>query len=164
MTGYVDGKCDIYNKGLELDFVIYARIGGVGVLETQAWMDEYGVSKATAVARERGGVWVSGEQIPAKNYYQTVGGQHGAKSLYTYDATNVRLAELSLAYHIPVGRWVNWIRDVRVALVGRNLLMLYNKAPFDPESTASTGTWYQGIDSFHQPSYRNMGFSVNLTF
>ncbi|CBK67413.1 MULTISPECIES: hypothetical protein [unclassified Bacteroides] len=42
--------------------------------------------------------------------------------------------------------------------------MLYNKAPFDPESTASTGTWGQGIDNFRQPSYRNMGFSVNLTF
>ena len=38
------------------------------------------------------------------------------------------------------------------------------KAPFDPESTASTGTWGQGIDNFRQPSYRNMGFSVNLTF
>lgn len=36
--------------------------------------------------------------------------------------------------------------------------------PYDPESTASTGTWYQGIDFFRQPSCRNMGFSVNLTF
>ena len=26
--------------------------------------------------------------------------------------------------------------------------MIYNKAPFDPELTASTGTYYQGIDYF----------------
>ena len=130
---------------------------------TQAIMDQFGVSQATAVARDNGGVWVSGENIPAKNYYQTVGGARTG-ALYTYDATNIRLAELSLAYHIPVNRWVKWIQDVRVALVGRNLLMLYNKAPFDPESTSSTGTWYQGVDFFRQPSYRNMGFSVNLTF
>lgn len=150
-------------KGLELDFVIHARFGGVGLSMTQAIMDQFGVSQATAVARDNGGVWVSGENIPAKNYYQTVGGARTG-ALYTYDATNIRLAELSLAYHIPVNRWVKWIQDVRVALVGRNLLMLYNKAPFDPESTSSTGTWYQGVDFFRQPSYRNMGFSVNLTF
>lgn len=150
-------------KGFELDFVIHARFGGVGLSMTQAIMDQFGVSQATAVARDNGGVWVSGENIPAKNYYQVVGGARTG-TLYTYDATNIRLAELSLAYHIPVNRWVKWMQDVRVALVGRNLLMLYNKAPFDPESTASTGTWYQGVDFFRQPSYRNMGFSVNLTF
>lgn len=150
-------------KGLEFNFVIHARFGGVGLSHTQAVMDQFGMSKATAIARDNGGVWVNGQQIPAKNYYLEVG-RSRVGSVYTYDATNIRLAEMSIAYHIPVRRWVNWIQDVRVALVGRNLLMLYNKAPFDPESTASTGTWYQGIDSFRQPSSRNMGFSVNLTF
>ena len=150
-------------KGLEVDFVIHARFGGVGLSMTQAVMDQFGVSQATAIARDNGGVWVSGENIPAKDYYQKVGGARTG-TVYTYDATNIRLAEMSIAYHIPVNRWVKWIQDVRVALVGRNLLMLYNKAPFDPESTASTGTWYQGIDFFRQPSCRNMGFSVNLTF
>ncbi len=150
-------------KGLEVDFVIHARFGGVGLSMTQAVMDQFGVSQVTAIARDNGGVWVSGENIPAKDYYQKVGGARTG-TVYTYDATNIRLAEMSIAYHIPVNRWVKWIQDVRVALVGRNLLMLYNKAPFDPESTASTGTWYQGIDFFRQPSCRNMGFSVNLTF
>lgn len=150
-------------KGFELDFVIHARFGGVGVSMTQAAMDRFGVSQATAIARDNGGVWVSDEKIPAENYFRQVG-QACTGTVYTYDATNIRLAEMSIAYHIPVNRWVKWIQDVRVALVGRNLLMLYNKAPFDPESTASTGTWGQGIDNFRQPSYRNMGFSVNLTF
>lgn len=149
-------------KGLELDFVIHARFGGVGVSFTEAVMDAYGVSKAVAAARDNGGVWVSGQKIPAENYYWGV--TNGIASPYVYDATNIRLAEMSIAYHIPVRRWVNWMQDVRVALIGRNLLMIYKKAPVDPESTASTGTWYQGIDNFRQPSCRNMGFSVNLTF
>ena len=51
-----------------------------------------------------------------------------------------------------------------VSLVGRNLWMLYNKAPFDPEITASTGTYYQGLDYFMQPSARTIGFSVRLQF
>ena len=42
--------------------------------------------------------------------------------------------------------------------------MIYCKAPFDPELTASTGTYYQGLDYFMQPSTRNLGFSVKLQF
>lgn len=150
-------------KGVELNFVIHARVGGVGVSYTRMTMDYFGSSKATANARDVGGVRVGDAVIPAQNFYSVAaGGKVG--SVYTYDATNIRLAEMSIAYHIPVRRWVNWMQDVRVALIGRNLLMIYKKAPVDPESTASTGTWYQGIDHFRQPSCRNMGFSVNLTF
>jgi hypothetical protein len=42
--------------------------------------------------------------------------------------------------------------------------MFYNKAPFDPESTANTGTYYQGIDYFIQPSLRSVGFSAKIQF
>ena len=51
-----------------------------------------------------------------------------------------------------------------LGLTARNLLMIYNKAPFDPELTASTGTYYQGFDYFMLPSLRNLGFSVKLQF
>ena len=49
-------------------------------------------------------------------------------------------------------------------LVGRNLWMIYCKAPFDPELTASTGSYLQGIDYFMQPSLRSLGFNVQLKF
>ncbi len=39
-----------------------------------------------------------------------------------------------------------------------------NKAPFDPESVASTDNWYQGIDYFMMPSQRNLGFNINVSF
>ena len=48
--------------------------------------------------------------------------------------------------------------------MGRNLWMLYCKAPFDPESVAGTGSYASGIDYFMQPSTRNLGFSVKVTF
>ena len=152
-------------KGLSLGFLINGRFGGVGVSATQAKLDAYGVSKASAEARDNGGALVNGERIPAKDYYKTIGGGNsGIGSMYTYDATNVRLAEVSVGYDIPVNRWIKWIKGAHVSVVGRNLIMFYNKAPFDPELTASTGTYFQGIDYFMQPSLRNIGFSVNLKF
>ena len=42
--------------------------------------------------------------------------------------------------------------------------MFYHKAPFDPELASSTGTYYQGIDFFMQPSLRNVGFSLKFQF
>ena len=150
-------------KGFELDFVIHARFGGVGLSMTQAVMDQFGVSQATAIARDNGGVWVSGEKIPAENYYRLVGWARTG-TVYTYDATNIRLAEMLIAYHIPVNRWVKWIQDVRVALVGRNLLMLYNKAPFDPESTASPAPRGGGGATSPPPLSKNRGFPFILFF
>ena len=77
--------------------------------------------------------------------------------------TNVRLRELTLGYDLP-SKWFNDKVGMSVALVGRNLFMFYNKAPFYPEITASTGTYYQGLDYFMQPSVRTLGFSVRLQF
>lgn len=150
-------------KGLSLGFLINARVGGVGVSMTQAMMDAYGVSKASADARDAGGVMINGNLVPAaQKYYTTVG--TGAGSMYVYSATNVRLAELSLGYDIPVTRWVPWIKGLNVAFTGRNLFMFYCKAPYDPELTASTGTHFSGMDYFMLPSLRNLGFSVKLNF
>ena len=61
-------------KGFGLSFLINGRFGGVGVSATQAKLDAYGVSKASAEARDNGGALVNGERIPAKDYYKTIGG------------------------------------------------------------------------------------------
>ncbi len=147
-------------KGLRMGILVNGRFGGRVVSLTQGYMDAYGVSKTTADARDAGGALVNGVHIPAANFYQIVGPSVG--SWYVYSATNIRLSELSLGYDIPVKKWVNWIQGLNVSLVGRNLIMFYNKAPFDPELSASTGTYYSGIDYFMQPSLRNIGFSVKV--
>lgn len=154
-------------KGVSLNVLFNARVGGVVVSQTQATMDAYGASKATADARDNGGAIVNGRPINAQDYYTKIGGsgsQGGVGSMYTYSATNVRLAEFSLGYDIPINRWVNWIKGLNVSFVGKNFFFLYRKAPFDPELTASTGTYYQGIDLFMSPSLRNLGFSVKANF
>ncbi|MBE7172435.1 MAG: SusC/RagA family TonB-linked outer membrane protein [Williamsia sp.] len=148
-----------------LAFLLNARIGGVGVSVTQAIMDRFGVSATTAQARDAGGVIVNGYKIPSDSYYAvTGGGVAGVGSLYTYSATNVRLGEASLSYTFPASLFQDKIKSISLSAIGRNLFMFYNKAPFDPESTANTGTYYQGIDYFMQPSLRSIGFGASVQF
>lgn len=151
-------------KGLRLNTVVTARIGGIVYSATRAYMDQFGVSEATAAARDAGGVLVnSRSMVNPQSYYTVISAQSGVPQYYTYSATNVRLQELSLSYTLPS----KWFRDkmrMTVAFVGRNLWMIYNKAPFDPESVATTDAFYQGIDYFMLPSTRNLGFSVKFSF
>lgn len=153
-------------KGVNLSFLITARIGGVGVSATQAIMDRYGVSEASAIARDNGGVPLNGNNpIDARDYYEVVGkGNTGILSQYVYSATNVRLQELSLGYIFPK-KWLgNIIDKLTLSVIGKNLFMFHNKAPFDPELSASTSTYYQGFDYFMQPSLRSIGFSLKVGF
>ena len=151
-------------RGLNLGVLFTARIGGICYSATQANMDLYGVSEASAAARDVGGVLINGRQtIDAQKWYQAIGAQSGLPQYYTYSATNFRLQELSLGYTLPA----KWFRDkmrMTVSFVGRNLWMIYCKAPFDPEAVASTGLNYQGIDYFMMPSLRSLGFNVKFQF
>jgi TonB-linked SusC/RagA family outer membrane protein len=153
-------------NGISLGFLLSARFGGIVVSNTQAIMDAFGASQASANARDAGGALVNGSIIPAKAYYQTAGGgtTAGAGAMYCYSATNVRLGELTVGYDVPVANWCKFAKRLNVSFVGSNLYMFYNKAPFDPELASSTGTYYQGIDYFMQPSLRSLGFSVKLQF
>ena len=151
-------------KGVNLGVLFTGRIGGVCYSATQANLDLYGVSEASAAARDAGGVWINGrELVDAQKWYQAIGSQSGLPQYYLYSATNFRLQELSLGYTLPS----KWFRDkmrMTVSFVGRNLWMIYCKAPFDPEAVASTGLNYQGIDYFMMPSLRSLGFSVKFQF
>ncbi len=151
-------------KGLNIGFLFNARIGGVVVSNTQAVLDAFGASQASADARDAGGVLVNGRPIPTKPYFDVVGGgsSGGIGSMYTYSATNVRLGEVTLGYDLPVAKWVRGIKGANISLIAKNLLFLYNKAPYDPELTANTGTYFQGIDYFMSPSLRSVGFSLRV--
>lgn len=153
-------------NGLNLSFLITARVGGVGVSATQALMDRYGVSEASAVARDNGGVSLNGDGlVNARDYYEVAGkGNTGVLSQYVYSMTNVRLQELSFGYTFPKEWLGNVVDKLTLSVIGKNLFMFYNKAPFDPELSASTSTYYQGFDYFMQPSLRSIGFSVKVGF
>lgn len=155
---------DLSCKGIHLGFLFSGRIGGVCYSATQANLDLYGVSEASADARDAGGVLVNGrEWMDAQKWYQAIGSQSGLPLYYTYSATNFRLQELSIGYTLPR----KLFRDkcsLTISAVGHNLWMIYCKAPFDPEAIASTGNNYQGIDYFMMPSLRSMGFNIKLDF
>ena len=151
-------------KGLELDFLIDARVGGEVISATQALMDQFGVSQQTADARDNKGVVVNKGKLDAEQYYGTVAsGKTGLLAHYVYSATNVRFREMSLSYMLP-SKWFGEKLNISLSLTGHNLLMFYNKAPFDPELTANTGTYYQGFDYFMPPSLRSFGFGVKVNF
>ena len=151
-------------KGISLGVLIDWRIGGVCVSATQAMMDRFGTSQASAEARDNGGVVVNGGLLNPESYYSVVGGgTTGLLAFYTYSATNLRLQEAHIGYTVP-RRWLGNVCDINVSLVGRNLWMIYCKAPFDPEAVATTNNYYQGIDYFMMPSTRNIGFNIKINF
>ena len=157
-------KNDFSYGNFNLGFMVSARFGGVVFSRTQAAMDYYGVSEESAIARDNGGVLINGgDLIPAENWYSTIANGDAVAQFYTYSATNIRLQEASIGYNIPK-KWLGDVAEATISLVGRNLLMIYSKAPFDPEAVASTGNYYQGIDYFMSPNTRNIGASIRVKF
>ena len=155
-------------KGFSLYFLLDWRYGGKILSQTQAEMDLYGVSQVTALARDRGYVTLEGQQIDnVKGFYKNiVGGRAGVTEYYMYDATHLRLREVSLNYTFPK-KWMQKtkvLKDLQLAFVARNLCFLYKKAPFDPDLVLSTGNDNQGIEVFGMPTTRSLGFTVKCEF
>lgn len=152
-------------KGIDLGVVLSARVGGLAYSATQGILDYYGVSEASATARDNGGIPINNGLVTAQKYYQTIGtGEGGYGRYYLYSATNVRLQELSLNYTLPK-KWFKNVANITLGVVGRNLWMIYCKAPFDPELSAATASnYYMNVDYFMQPSLRNIGFNVKVQF
>ena len=139
-------------RNFNFGFMVSARLGGVVFSRTQAMLDYYGVSEVSAVARDAGGVMINGgDLVDANKWYTAIGSGNSVPQYYTYSATNVRLQEASIG-------------EITLSLVGRNLWMIYNKAPYDPETVATVNSYYQGIDYFMSPSTRNIGFNLRLKF
>ena len=156
---------DFRLQNFNFGFMVTARLGGVVYSRTQAMLDYYGVSEASALMRDNGGVYINGSDlIDANKWYTAIGSGDTVPQYYTYSATNVRLQEASVGYTFPK-KMMGGLFDLTVQLVGRNLWMIYNKAPYDPESVASATTnFYSGLDYFMMPSTRNFGFNVRIKF
>ena len=148
-------------KGINASVMFTARIGGNVISKTQATLDRFGVSKASADARETGYVMLGNIKMEPQDYYGTI---YDLDSYYVYSATNIRLQEASIGYTLPNKWFGNVVKNVNVSVYGTNLWMIYNKAPYDPELTASTGTFGQGYDYFMLPSSRTYGFSLKFGF
>ncbi|MFT5243430.1 MAG: TonB-linked SusC/RagA family outer membrane protein [Glaciecola sp.] len=156
-------------KNFSLNFLIDGKFGGDVVSVTEAVNDFYGVSQASADARNNNGgiinvVDTNGNpaQMTAQDYYTKTGGRAGLLGEYVYDATNITLRELSIGYTIPnPGKF---FESVNVSLVATNLFFIYKDAPFDPNIASNTGIGLQGVDIYGQPSTRSIGLNLNVNF
>ena len=156
-------------KNFNINFLIDAKIGGEVVSITEAINDFYGVSQASADLRNSNGGMVDvvdtdGKplQLTAQDYLSKTGGRAGILGEYVYDATNVRLGEVSIGYNFP--KINEFFESVRLSLIANNLFFIYKDAPFDPNVTSSTGTGLQGVDIYGQPSTRSVGLNININF
>src|SRR5690606_10245788 len=156
-----------WSLGLTID----GRFGGQVISMTQGYLNSLGVSEESAAARDRGGVdipavladgppWAG--LLPAQSYYAGVGNRDGITEGQVYDATNIRLREVSLGYRLPI-KWEG-IQQASVAVTGRNLFFFKNNAPYDPELNTTTGVGGQGLDIFGLPTTRQYGLTLKVSF
>ncbi len=158
-------------KAFSVSFQFDGRFGGKVISNTQAMLNKYGRSQESADARLAGGVSVPAVTPDGQAYNKPIDAQVWYSSregeLAMYDATNVRLRELSVSYTLPttILERLKYIKGVRLSLIGRNLFYVYRDAPFDPEMVLSTTTnSTSNVDNFSIPLSRNIGFSLNINF
>ncbi|MCO5235461.1 MAG: SusC/RagA family TonB-linked outer membrane protein [Chitinophagaceae bacterium] len=155
-----------FSASLNID----ARFGGNVISTTMGYLNSWGYSQESADARDRGYVEVdavkqdgtSVTQVPPQNWYQGVGNRDGIIEGQVYDATNIRLRDLALAYRIPLQS--NVVKSATISLIGKNLFFFKNNAPYDPELNTYTGVGGQGYDIFGLPTTRSYGLNLKLTF
>ncbi|MHA7942636.1 SusC/RagA family TonB-linked outer membrane protein [Formosa sp. 3Alg 14/1] len=151
------------------NFLIDGKFGGDVMSVTEAVNDKYGVSQASADARNNNGGMINvvdesgtASQIDAQSYYNAIGGRDGMLGEYVYDATNISLRELSVGYKLNLND--STIDNINFSLIANNLFFIYKDAPFDPNIASSTGMGLQGVDIYNQPSTRSIGLNVNINF
>ncbi|WP_139957516.1 SusC/RagA family TonB-linked outer membrane protein [Flavicella sediminum] len=156
-------------KNFTFNVLIDAKVGGNVVSVTEAINDFYGVSQASANARNTNEGMVdvvdtngNALQLTAQDYYTKTGGRAGILGEYVYDATNVSLREFSVGYNMLFEN--SFVNKVNLSVIANNLFFIYKDAPFDPNVTSSTGNGLQGVDIYGQPSTRSVGLNININF
>ncbi len=158
-------------KNFLLRFLIDARIGGELYSGTDSGLDNSGVTVRTLQYRDEGividGVKEDGTpnatSISAQTYWNSYA---GVAENYIFDQTNVRLRELSFMYQLP-NKFLNktFIKNASIGLTGRNIFFIYRALDnFDPEGSASTSNYAQGVLFYNMPTTRSLGFNINVKF
>jgi len=106
--------------------------------------------------------------IPASQYYYQAYGSwsRGIADLSTFDDSWVSLREVSIGYNMPrsISQKIK-VQNLRLSLVGRNLLYIYNSMPahVNPEGIFNNRA-SSAFDFGAGPSTRSMGVSLNANF
>ncbi len=182
---YTIGLSNSFNfKGFSLRILADGRIGGTIVSGTEMNLAFSGIPEVTQEYREGGwnlnGVDASGApvstSITAQDFWQIASGKrYGAGEFFAYDATSMRLRELTLGYNIPL-QSTKYLKGLKVSLVARNLFWLYRgesqlnipglsnrKMWFDPDMSLGNSN-FQGVEYGTLPATRTYGLNLQLNF
>ena len=171
-------------KAFSLRVLMDGRFGGTMVSGTEMNLAFSGIPAVTEAYREGGwslgGVDANGaavsKTISAQDFWQIASGKrYGAGEFFAYDATNLRVRELSIGYNIPVKN-TKIIKAAKLSFVGRNLFWLYRgkslldipgigkrKMWFDADMSLGNGN-YQGVEYGTLPATRSLGVNLQVTF
>jgi hypothetical protein len=162
-------------KELSLRVQVDYTKGGMMQALTPASLLARGLAKETDFDRSQPivlpGVLANGnpnniQVSPTSAYFNTY---FGPSEFQTWDATLIRLREVSLSYSLPA-RWLSKTPFGSISIVasGQNLWYVAPNFPkstnFDPE-TSSTGVGKgRGLEFFSGPTSRRFGASIRVTF
>lgn len=161
-------------KNLVFSFLIDIRQGGKAISFTDAVLAADGSLKETLPGRD-GSLLVNGvlsdgtsntKKITAEQYWTSVGGRNNpVGEMFVYDASNIRLREVSLGYTFPERLLKKSpATKLSVSAYGRNLFFFQNLAKnFDPEVSSGTGN-VQGVDAFSLPYTSSYGITFHASF
>lgn len=172
-------------KNLSFSFLIDVQKGGdvfsldtwygfaTGVYDITAGLNELGNPKRDPVA-DGGGILLEGvnpdgspntTRADASTYANPLGYVRAPNALHVYDASYVKLREVTLSYKLPDNMLRNLpINNITFSLTGRNLWIIDKNMPYsDPEAGLSAGN-YQGYQSSPYPSTKEYGFNVRFDF
>ncbi len=113
------------------------------------------------------GVFENGERndifVDPQDYWNRVGGRSPVGEEFVYDASFVKLREVTAGFNFPTS-WISNtpFKKVSFSVIGRNLWIIHKNTPgFDPEASFNAGN-SQGIEAYAFPSTRSVGFNLNL--
>ncbi|MGM0459898.1 MAG: SusC/RagA family TonB-linked outer membrane protein [Bacteroidota bacterium] len=90
-----------------------------------------------------------------------------AVSHFVEDASFLKLRELALSYTLTnqtLGFVGDYLQDVKVSVVGRNLLTFTEYTGYDPEVALRTNSTNFRLDEFAYPNFRTFSASVQVRF
>ena len=164
-------------KNFDFSTLIDAKIGGDVHSMTYAWGRYAGTLSETMEGRETGlvgdgvmsdgnGGYVPNDVLVTAKAYNQRSFSNGVESSSIFDASYVKLRQISIGYSLPKEFIKNSVvKSLKISIVGRNLAILYKRAPhIDPETGFSASNGNQGQEFGQYPSARNIGFNINMKF
>ena len=168
-------------KGFNLSFLVDFRIGGDLYSATASNLYVRGNAAGTVVNGNRQDFVVPNSvvqtsngyaenKVPVthQNYWERIGstGNYGLPEMFTYDATNIRLRNITLGYDFNRAMLQKTpFQRLRLSATCNNVWMIhYNLPGIDPESVSATNTNATGFENGAAPTSRSFTFNVTVGF